>query len=79
MSKGCWEINRSRAAPVRIPPRCKDRLWVTRGQVCTGNQMFFSAQLPVSSQTSSLAELVHLSWISEAILGGGGMAGGLNI
>lgn len=47
---------------VCIPPCYKDRLWVTRGQVCTENQMFFSAQIPVSSQISSLMELVQLSW-----------------
>lgn len=41
------------------PPRSKGRLWVTRGQVCTGNQMFSSVQLPVSSQISSLAALNH--------------------
>lgn len=40
----------SSCARVCIPPRYKDRLWVTRGQVCTGNQMFFSVQLPVSSK-----------------------------
>lgn len=44
-----------------IPPRCKGRFWVTRGQVYTENQMFLSAQLPVSLQISSLAKLIHLS------------------
>lgn len=63
MCKGCWEINRSRAAPVCYHPplHYKGRFSVTRGQVCTGNQMFLSAPLPVSSQISSLAKLIHLS------------------
>lgn len=55
-----------------IPPlRYKGRFWVTRGQVCTGNQMFLSAQLPVSSQISSLAKLIHLSPFQRRSGGGG--------
>lgn len=34
---------------VWIPLCTKDRLWVIRGQVCTGNQMFSLVRLPVSS------------------------------
>lgn len=34
---------------VWIPPFSKNGLWVIGGQVCTGNQMFSSAQLPVTS------------------------------
>lgn len=68
VSKGCWEINRSRAAPVCIPPRYKDRLWVTRGQVCTGNQMF---QLPASNLFSN-KQLIHLSWF-QSWFGGFGL------
>lgn len=60
------------------PPHCyKGRFWVTRGQVCTGNQMFLSAQLPVSSQISSLAKPIHLSPFQRPSGWGGG--GGLNV
>lgn len=33
--------------------------------------MFFSAQLPISSQISSLAELIHLSWFQSRFEGFG--------
>lgn len=36
-------LGNQQVLPVSVPPCCKGRLWVTRGQVCTGNQMFFFA------------------------------------
>lgn len=51
------------------PPRYKGRFWVTRGQVCTGNQMFL--QLPVSLQISSLVKLIHLSPFQRRLGGWG--------
>lgn len=57
-----------------VYPHYNDMLWVTRGQVCAGNQMFFFAQLLTSFQISSLTELISLLWFQSRF---GGEVGGV--
>lgn len=49
---------------VRVPPRSKDRLWVIRGQVCTGKPdvLVREASSRLFTQINDLsAEMIHFS------------------
>lgn len=69
-------LGNQQVSPVSVPPCCKGRLWVTRGQVCTGNQMFFftpASNLFLNEQPCGAdSPLV----ISEPMVGGVGVGSG---
>lgn len=73
-------LGNQQVSPVSVPPCCKGRLWVTRGQVCTGNQMFLFAaasNLFLNEQPRGadsplvISELMGVGW--------GGGCGGVDI
>lgn len=68
-SRACWEINRSWAVSVWIPPCSKDRLWGYKGAglhwkpdvlVCAASNRF-------STKNNCPAELIHLSRFSVRV------------